>query len=94
MTTWYQTSPNSLVLYEVKVTRETPSSVWVHKYGLSRKEKRHSQFADYWPTLEEALLVLKKQAQRQYDRASDELKEASEMLEAIQKREANKTQEP
>jgi hypothetical protein len=83
MTTWYQTSPRSLVLYEVQVTRQTANNVWIAMHGIERKEKRHSQHADYWPTLDEAVTVLKKQAERQYKNASEEVSEAEAVLKSI-----------
>ena len=80
MTTWYQTCPRSLVLYEVQVTRETANSVWIAMHSIERKEKRHSHHADYWPTLEEAVAVLKKQAERQLKNASEKVSEAEAVL--------------
>ena len=84
--TWYQTSPNNLSLYEVKVTRESKSSVWVSKYGFEHKEKRHSHFAHYWPTLDEAVAQLEKQAEKQFSDAMEEMEEAREVLHAISAR--------
>ena len=88
MTTWYQTSPNSLVLYEVPVARQTANNVWIVTHDIKRKEKRHSQRADYWPTLDEAVAVLKKQAERQLKNASEEVSEAEAVLQSIADRTA------
>ncbi len=80
---WYLTTPRHLSLYEVKVTRSSESSVWILANGIEHKEKRHSQFADYWPTLQEACDTLRKQAEKQLRHAQEEVQEAEEVLAMI-----------
>jgi len=90
MEIWYKTHPHLLSLSEVEVTRHSKDSIWEHcpalfegHKDLEKKEKKHSNHSDYWPTAEEAVNQLQKQAEKQKDKALEELEEANSVLDAI-----------
>jgi len=59
----YKTERSSTQIVEIGVERATEKSVWFYDaYGLSRF-LRHSDYIDYWDTLEEARDHLISQAQ-------------------------------
>lgn len=69
----------------VKVTRFTAKTVWVWLEGskMERRELRHTQWSDYWPTKEEAEADIRKRAQDAIRHHEKRLAEAREGLAAL-----------
>ncbi len=87
---WYVTCPRLLSIREVAITRSTKNSVWElnpslfeGQDDLERQQKRHSEHADYWPTLKEAAEAIRKQAEEVKDSALERLAEANQWLDEI-----------
>lgn len=100
-TTWYRASYSSWKIWEVKITRETVSSVWVYRSPLfdnekptERKEARKSTYQEYFPTAKEAYDALKSRAEKKKSDLEKDLAEINDFLDNDPKLWREKEYEP
>lgn len=83
----YYTCHASFIMEEVEVSRTTKKSVWLlrrsHQVGVDDVEiqkERHSKWADFWDTKEEAAASLRRRAVAAHIKLSRDLERVTECL--------------